>query len=117
MKSGSPWVPSFGIGLWPLQAGGHRDRVTFCLTQSTSGLWCRSHEWPIITVWRPRLAMVPGLLCVLAKPEEHFYLLCDGPVLIQGPIYIVNRDWLGQRGCFQVVFPDEMAPDEHPGGP
>jgi len=58
-----------------------------------------------------------GLLYVSAKLEEHFYLLCDGPVLIQGPIYIVDGDWLGQRGCFQVVFPDEMAPNEHPGGP
>ena len=58
-----------------------------------------------------------GLLRVSAKPKEHFYLLCDGPVLIQGPIYIVDGDWLGQRGCFQVVFPDEMVPNEHPGGP
>ena len=37
----------------------------------------------------------PGPLCVSAKTEEHFYLLRDGPILVQAPIHIVDRDRLG----------------------
>ena len=48
MRSGS----DYAHGDW--QEDGQRDMVTFCCTQSTSGLWCSSHECPMMRDCHPR---------------------------------------------------------------
>ena len=53
------------------------------------------------------------LLRVLTVLEYDFNFLCDGSVLIWGPIDIVDWYWVWQGAGLQLVLLDEGSIDEH----
>ena len=53
-------------------------------------------------------------LHVLPISEYDLDLLCDGSILVQSPINIVDWYWVWQGASFQLMFLDEGSVDKHP---